>query len=167
MRTRLGLPRLVILLPLVVLLALLAACQPPAPHAQARTREAASHDLSIDEQHGGHTLQRHVGRSDDELRQRLQREQGISAASTYTDRATAERAIAAALQQNADKIRRWVERGPRRPNLVIDYRDLKIPLGRTMNRGAADSVPCDRAILVLRADEDSYYVLTSYPECRS
>jgi len=152
---------------LAVCLGILPSCQPPTPHAEASQQLSPAHDLRIDEEHGGHTLQRHVGRTDDELRARLQREPNISAASTYTDRATAERVIAAALQQNADKIQRWIERGPRRPNLVLDYTDPKGPIGRTMNRGAAASVPCDHAIVVLRADGDSYYVLTSYPECRS
>jgi hypothetical protein len=28
------------------------------------------------------------------------------------------------------------------------------------------SIPCDHAIVVLRAEGDDYYVLTSYPECK-
>jgi len=146
--------------------ALLTSCQPPTPHADAHSRTSTAHDLSLDERHGGHTLQRHVARTDDDLRERLHREGGISAASTYTDRATAERVIAAALEQNAEKVQRWMDRGSRRPNLVLDYTDPKDPIGRTMNRGAMGSVPCDHAIVVLKADEDGYYVLTSYPECR-
>ena len=49
----------------------------------------AKRDLDSDEQRGGHTLRRHVGRSDSELHDRLQRESRIHAASTYTDRETA------------------------------------------------------------------------------
>ena len=144
------------------LLALIA-CQAPASRAE---RPAALHDLSTDEQRGGHTLDRHVGRTDAELRQRLDREPNISAASSYTDRATAERAVGAALHQNAEKIQRWIERGPRRPNLVLDYTNQTDAIGRVMYPRAMGSVPCDHAVVVLRADGDSYYVLTSYPECR-
>ncbi len=129
-------------------------------------RAPASHDLSVDEQRGGHTLARHIGRTDAELRQRLKTEPDISAASSYTDRATAERTVGAALEQNADKIQRWIERGPHRPNLVLDYTDPTDAIGRVMYPRAMGSVPCDHAIVVLRADGDSYYVLTSYPECR-
>lgn len=145
----------------------LTACQPPTPHAEASSQPKTTHDLSSDEQHGGHTLQRHIGKSDEDLRERLRREPSISAASTYTDRATAERAIGEALKQNDSKIQHWIGRGQRRPNLVLDYTDPKDPIGRTMNRGAIGSVPCDHAIVVLKADGDTYYVLTSYPECRS
>jgi Bacterial CdiA-CT RNAse A domain len=127
---------------------------------------ATSHDLAVDEAYGGHTLERHVGRTDAELRERLQREPNISAASSYTDRATAERSVGAALAQNANKIERWLERGPHRPNLVVDYTNPNDAIGRVMYPRAMGSVPCDHAIVVLRADGDSYYVLTSYPECQ-
>jgi hypothetical protein len=45
-------------------------------------RAAERYDLSKDEERGGHTLERHVARADEELRQRLRRERNISAAST-------------------------------------------------------------------------------------
>src|SRR3954447_16923585 len=48
------------------------------------------YNLERDEQAGGHTLRRHVGRTDDQLRERVGRERDISAASTYTDQASAE-----------------------------------------------------------------------------
>ncbi len=51
-----------------------------------------SRDLSIDDARGGHTLKRHVGRTDAQLAERLAREH-VSAASTYPDRATAERVV--------------------------------------------------------------------------
>ena len=41
-------------------------------------KSAPRHDLSQDEEAGGHTLRRHVGRSDDQLRERLQREPNIA-----------------------------------------------------------------------------------------
>jgi hypothetical protein len=49
---------------------------------------ASRRDLGGDESRGGHTLARHVGRTDSQLLDRLAREPRISAASTYTDRAT-------------------------------------------------------------------------------
>lgn len=144
-------------------LAGLIACKAPLSRAE---RPAATHDLSIDEQRGGHTLERHIGRTDAELRQRLEREPNISAASSYTDRPIAERTVGAALDQNAEKIQRWIERGPRRPNLVLGYTNPNDAIGKVMYPRALGSVPCDHAVVVLRADGDSYYVLTSYPECR-
>lgn len=125
-------------------------------------------DLSQDEAAGGHTLRKHVGRSDDELRQRLRRERNIAAASTWTDRETAERAVGTALEQNRDKIDGWVNRPGGHPNLVVDYDgDTSHPIGRSLRRDADQPEPCSRATIVLKwTGANDYYVLTSYPECR-
>ncbi len=123
-------------------------------------------DLTQDEDAGGHVLCKHVGRTDDELRERLERERSISGASTYTDRSTAEHAVGAAIARSQDRIQRWLNRSGGHPNLVLDY-DSGQPLGRTLNRGDSQSRPCSHAVVVLRYAAPSYYVLTSYPECRS
>jgi CDI toxin RNase A-like protein len=123
------------------------------------------HDLSVDEAQGGHTLSRHVGRSDADLQERLQRETNISAASTYTDRATAEVVVGSILEHNS-RIESWMGRGDRRPNLALDYHgDDSKPIGRCMQRGSS-AVPAYDAIVVLKASRDGgFYVLTTYPEC--
>jgi hypothetical protein len=134
-----------------------------------RTVSAAVRDLSQDEASGGHTLRKHVGRTDEELRQRLRHERNIAAASTWTDRETAERAVGAAIEQNQEKINRWLGRQGGHPNLVIDYDgDPSHPIGRTLNRDADQSEPCSHATIVLKwSGPSDYYVLTSYPECRA
>src|ERR1700676_607344 len=55
--------------------------------------DAARYDLARDEARGGHTLEKHVGRSDQELRERLDRERNISAASPWPHRQGAEETI--------------------------------------------------------------------------
>ncbi len=162
---------------LVFLLAMLA-CQPAQtrsnPDATGRTAITAqagsslAHDLSQDESAGGHTLRKHVGQTDEELRDRLRHEPHISAASTWTDRPTAEHAVALALEQNRDKINRWVNRSGGHPNLVVDYEGHRErPFGRSLRRGEDHAEPCARATIVLRwaAGPSDYFVLTSYPEC--
>jgi Bacterial CdiA-CT RNAse A domain len=130
-----------------------------------RDNRGITHDLSVDEQAGGHTLRKHVGRSDDELKERLDRE-GISASSTYTDRAAAEYAVGSALQEGQSRIEQWMARSGGHPNLVLDYRGDQ-PIGRTLHRGESSSQPCADAKVVLRwLSSSEYYVLTSYPECR-
>jgi hypothetical protein len=130
---------------------------------------SAARDLSQDESAGGHTLRKHVGRTDDQLRERLRHERNISAASTWTDRDTAERAVGSALQQNRDKIDHWLNRSEGHPNLVIDYDgDSLHPIGRSLRRDVDQPEPCGHATIVLKwIGPDNYYVLTSYPECRS
>ena len=159
----------------LVLVLSFSGCQrPPTDSADAHAssarpyRSSPRHDLSQDEAAGGHTLSKHVGRTDDELRQRLEREPNITAASTYTDRETAERVVGTVLEQNRDKIARWLSRPGRHPNLVLDYDgDPAHAIGRTLRRGENTPQPCSHAVVILRWRGDSeYYVLTSYPECR-
>lgn len=123
-------------------------------------------DLSVDESMGGHTLARHVGQADADLADRLRREPEIASASTYTDRRTAERTVAAALASAGGKLAEWQQRHGRRPNLVLHVVDRSRSIGRSLSRGRLTSVLCNRAVVVLRWDEhaDRFYVLTSYPE---
>jgi hypothetical protein len=123
-------------------------------------------DLERDEGAGGHTLHRHVGLSDDELRVRLKRERHIAAASSYTDRATAERIVGETLERSRNRIQAWLARAGARPNLVLDYRgDPGQPIGRSLARGERAVRPAFDAVIVLAWDgRQSYFVLTSYPE---
>ena len=131
-----------------------------------RMMRSQPRDLSQDEAAGGHTLRKHVGRTDDQLRERLRHEREISAASTWTDRETAEHAIGMALAQNEDKIQRWLARDSH-SNFVLDY-DGDQPVGRSLRRNTDQPEPCSHATIVLKwSGPGSYYVLTSYPECRS
>lgn len=131
-----------------------------------RLENGPSRDLSQDERVGGHILRKHVGQTEQDLRDRLSRERDITGASTYTDRRTAEHVVGAAIAKSQGRIQNWLARSGRRPNLVLDY-DGDEPIGRTMNRGENQSRPCTHALVVLRSNgPNSYYVLTSYPECR-
>jgi len=155
----------------------LISCQPPASNGASSTQSTMTarleihptgpvRDLSQDEAAGGHILRKHVGQTDDQLRERLEREPRITGASTYADRSAAEHAVGAAIAQSQDRIERWLNRSGGHANLVLDY-DSEAPIGRTMNRGENQSRPCAHALVVLKyAGPNQYYVLTSYPECR-
>ena len=151
----------------------LISCQPPAatnaagsaPRAEFRQTNAPVRDLSHDEAAGGHILRKHVGQTDEQLRERLEQERRITGASTYTDRSAAEHAVGAAIAQSQERIQSWLNRPGGHPNLVLDY-DSEAPIGRTMNRGENQSRPCAHALVVLKYTGPEYYVLTSYPECR-
>jgi Bacterial CdiA-CT RNAse A domain len=137
------------------------------PHgANSRSSSGDRYDLARDEQRGGHTLDKHVGRADDQLRERLERERDISAASTWSDLNAAEETVAAAIHANQPKIDRWNERGFPRPNLALHF-DAGHTIGRTMHHGQTSSEPCSGAVVVLKADRDGgFFVLTTYPEDR-
>ena len=122
-----------------------------------------AYDLRRDEQLGGHTLRKHVGRSDEELHERLEQEPHISAASTWTNAGLAEQTVAAALRDQAGRIAQWQARGERRSNLALHYNAGR-EIGRSLERGASHTVPCTAAVIVLKASGDGFYVLTTYPE---
>ena len=116
---------------------------------------------------GGHTLSRHVDKTDAELAERLRREPQISAASTYTDRATAERSVGAALAEAGGQLSAWEGRTGGDRTWCLHYVDrAKQPLGRSLRRGQRSSRPATRALVVLKWNDRSsrFYVLTSYPE---
>lgn len=134
---------------------------------ESRAANGPTRDLSQDETAGGHILRKHVGQSDEQLLERLEHERHITGASTYTDRTSAEHAVGGAIAASQERIERWLNRPGGHPNLVLDY-DSPTPIGRTINRGESQSHPCAHALVVLKyAGPNDYYVLTSYPECRS
>jgi hypothetical protein len=161
-------------------LATLTGCgQTPAPSAAVReeprpTREpdrfarvaAERYDLERDEQRGGHTLKKHVGRTDEQLRERLAEEANISAASTWTDREIAETTVAEALHREHGRIENWMRRGYPRANLALHYNAGGV-IGRSLRRDDTQTAECTSAVIVLRAGgPDSFFVLTTYPETR-
>lgn len=123
-------------------------------------------DLARDEARGGHTIARHIGKTDDELRARLRREQRISAASSYSDLATAERVVGETVRREYERIAAWLARGGPRPNLALDYRgDPDHPIGHSLRRGERKVRAAYDAIVVLKWDGGhEFFVLTSYPE---
>jgi len=143
--------------------------QPRANNAVSRpasevSQAAAGYDLGRDEQLGGHTLRRHVGRTDQQLIERLAQEPDISAASTYNDRVTAEKTVASALAENRDRVESWLNRPDSHPNLAFQFHGNE-PIGRSIRRGDHSPQPSDDAAVVLRWDGDHrFHVLTTYPE---
>jgi hypothetical protein len=137
----------------------------PAPPARDTPAEPRR-DLTIDEKQGGHTLARHVGKSDQDLRDRLDRERGISAASTYADRSMAESTVARALAREDRRVAAWLARVGNRPNLALTYHGQPgVIIGRSLERRRRDPIDCTDAVVVLRWNgRDGFFVLTSYPE---
>jgi hypothetical protein len=96
---------------------------------------------------GGHTLAKHVGKSEDFLRNRLATEPRIRAASTFYDRQSAETVLAAFLGANAAEIRRWLASGTR--SLILTGRSSD-PVGVALLRGVPGPVAASGIRMVLR-----------------
>jgi hypothetical protein len=134
------------------------------PLASDASQTPGRYDLGHDEQLGGHTLQRHVARSDEQLVERLAREPDISAASTYTDRVAAEKTVGDALAQEKSRVESWLNRSDAHPNLALQFHGHN-PIGRSIRRGEDASQACYDAAVILRWDGDHrFHVLTTYPE---
>ncbi len=134
--------------------------------AEAEPASAAndSSDLERSESMGGHTLRKHVGHSDADLRERLIREPNISAASTYTDQTAAQHVVSVAIMQNAARIEEWLASAAPGNTLTLHYRGSDV-IGRGMQRGDGEASDRTSAIVVLRkTDNGNYFILTSYPE---
>lgn len=81
--------------------------------------------LMAHEAAGGHTLAKHVGKSEQFLRNRLATEPQIRGASTFYDRETAENAISGVLRANQRKVDRWLS-GRRHQLELFDAGDRKL-----------------------------------------
>jgi len=134
------------------------------PLASDASQKPGRYDLGHDEELGGHTLQRHVGRTDEQLSERLAREPSISAASTYNDRVVAEKTVNDALAHEKIRVEAWLNRADAHPNLALQFHGHD-PIGRSIRRGDHASQPCYDAAIILRWDgEHRFHVLTTYPE---
>nr|WP_266019353.1 hemagglutinin repeat-containing protein [Brucella intermedia] len=112
---------------------------------------------------GGHLIARHVGKTDAELSARLASQPNISAASSFSDRASAEFATASAIDAHASEINAFLSGTNNR--LVINY-DVGRLVGSVMNRGGNSSVPSSNIRIVLQKDPSmtiGYKILTGFP----
>ena len=113
---------------------------------------------------GGHTVDRHIGKTDAELITRLRNNRGIRAASTFTDQATAETFISRAINENRAEINAWLRTARRgdRPR-SFDYTATEVT-GRGIGRGENAVADRTNVRVVLRpAGNGKYHILTSFP----
>lgn len=91
--------------------------------------------LAAHEAAGGHTLAKHVGKSEEFLRNRLATEPKLKAASTFYNRQVAEEAISSLISANRRNVNRWLARGGFQLDLIDRY---PTSLGRVIERKSVD-----------------------------
>ena len=133
--------------------------RPPSDPPRAVTR-ARSTFLHENEAQGGHVLDKHVGKTDEELLQRLKRESHLTSASTFTDEASAEQVIKAALAENQDVINQWLSQTDK-AKLRLDYESVGT-IGRILSSGQRATADSKKAVLILQKAKEGYFVLTAY-----
>ena len=111
---------------------------------------------------GGHTLDRHVGRTVPQLRRRLEQE-GKREVSTFPDVTSADRSVAQALYDRRADVARWLASRPS-GNEPFPSR-MRAPVGSVLSRGASDVVPGRSVQVVLapsRRFREGFRIVTAY-----
>ena len=112
---------------------------------------------------GGHTIDRHVGKSDTWLKNRLGKEPRLAAASTFTSEAAANRAQGAFVNNNSAQIKKWLADPD--GGYTFSRVDTGKPIGRVLIRAEAASKTTTKANFALERDSSKagWHFLTAYP----
>ncbi len=119
--------------------------------------------LRAHEAAGGHLIQKHIGRTDQQLLNRLRQEPHIPAASTFHDRATAEREISTVIDENQDKIDNFLKG---EQNQAVIIQETKGPVGTCFRKNTTTAVPGTEIYLIIRRSPNmhtGYRIHTGYP----
>ncbi|QAT57661.1 ribonuclease YeeF family protein [Bacillus subtilis] len=121
--------------------------------------------LAAHEAKGGHLIERHVGKTDGELFQRLIKDTEISGSSSFKDRATAEKAASSVLSdpKNITKIKKWLSNPNSRRTLPLRYKGDGEVLGRRVEKGSNVAKDATNATIVLKKSKNGEFILTGYP----
>ncbi len=122
--------------------------------------------LKSHEKAGGHTIERHVNKSDFYLKKRVN-SSDIFEASTFESLIAAEQIIALGLWENMEELSRWMKNKNTSDRLVIEVHD-KTPIGRGIKRNEkkVSSRYGARIVLQKTKDKQSAFILTAYPKNR-
>ncbi|QPF72254.1 hypothetical protein G8A07_04460 [Roseateles sp. DAIF2] len=122
--------------------------------------------LAAEEAAGGHTILKHVGQTEVQLRTRLATQTRIPAASTFRTLAEAERHVSAAMKAHRTAIEAWAKTSTvgGRP-LTVTYQ-ASTSVGQGVVRATGQLQQMSKLVVVLRRVQQQnrvYFVLTSYP----
>jgi len=116
----------------------------------------------------GHSISRHVAKTDADLLARLASSPGITAASTFTNQTIAENVISQTIQANRNEIRTWLRNPSANPRLRLYYvGDGSTIVGRGINQGSTVANPLFDARVVLKKHpnpQKGYFILTAFPD---
>jgi RHS repeat-associated protein len=115
---------------------------------------------------GGHAARRHVGRTTEQLRQRLRNEPGLRQASTFDNAPTANAVVTQAIRDNAKAINSWLGFQGGTGQYVIRYQ-APVDIGTVVPRSGLPYRSND-AVIIIRANHNPFntqydiYVHTAY-----
>lgn len=115
---------------------------------------------------GGHTLKKHIAKTDEELLARLAQSPGLPAATSFENVQQAEKYISAGLRAKRLEIVRWANTARRKEALVITWH-AGTKVGYGFRQGSKIKWPVNhvRIVLVYKEYRDKpYYIVSAYPE---
>ncbi|MEX0166744.1 RHS domain-containing protein, partial [Pseudomonas brassicacearum] len=120
--------------------------------------------LAAHEARGGHLMKKHIGRSEAQLRKRLDSEPHVPTASTFPDRATAELSVSSVLKAKETEIDGFLRRPEKK---LMLQQSFPAPVGVGVIRKSGKLENLSVVVLVLKKSKESptgYNLLTGYVE---
>ncbi|WP_165688472.1 RNase A-like domain-containing protein, partial [Rodentibacter trehalosifermentans] len=120
--------------------------------------------LIYQENIGGHTITRHVGKTDSDLITRLNQEPNLKMASSFTNVQIAEKAISEVIAKNNQEVAKFMVGNKAR--LVITD-DVGFNVGKIVNRQSLSSNSSSKATVVIIKDNvepKGWRILTAFPD---
>lgn len=121
--------------------------------------------LTVEEAAGGHTIARHIAKTEADLQARLLRQKGIKAASSFRTLDQAETAVSAVLRHHQSAVKAWAKSAT-----VGTKQEFVLEFGKSVGFGVVRATgkvqEMTKVVVVLRRVQDQnriYFVLTAYP----
>ena len=124
--------------------------------------ENGRRDVNIQEQSGGHTIERHVGKSESWLRNRIENE-NIDFASSFRNEQIANRAQGRFVNRFRNEVNDWLK--SKNPENFVKQFDMNEPVGIIVENGKSGHTVTSRVTVVLAKDNSpqGWHFVTSYP----
>jgi hypothetical protein len=126
------------------------------------------HEALAGSKAGGHTLLEHIGKTSDQLTERLNRYQWLRQAGSFKSVPEAEQLISKVLNDNRNVIKMWVNHVPENSGLRIPLtRSFAHQTGILIKRGSKDAIKCHKVTVVIKIENwhgKPYFILTAFPE---
>ncbi|MDX3762248.1 RNase A-like domain-containing protein, partial [Streptomyces sp. AK02-04a] len=144
---------------------------PHRPNRNAEVKPKYRADLAGDEgQKGAHTIERHVEKTDRELRTRMRADKGITGSSSFLSESSAQQLTDRALLIRQQQVKRWLEKTTKRElELQVDFGQEVT--GRSMSREdfirGTGPHNVHQVFVLVRRDPDmpsGFRIHTAYPK---
>ena len=123
-------------------------------------------NVEMQEAAGGHTIERHVDKSENWLRNRIETDPTLKidgVASSFRNETIANRVQGQFIKQNKEAILNWLKSGDNKP--FVGVVEMNEPVGIVVERGKAGFVEANKARIVLfrNNSEHGWHIRTSFP----